>query len=349
MVGVSLLDLSVDAKMAAGTKEIIKRQSAQLCRLVDDLLDLTRINTNKVKLKMERIELCELAKAVAEDFKAQFDGKGVRLETRIPSDSLFLEADPARLTQIIGNLLHNAVKFTNADGTVHLTVNKQDIQAVICVEDNGIGIKPEILPDLFQPFVQLDNSMDRSNGGLGLGLSIVKGMAELHGGSVSAFSEGLGKGTRFTVILPLSAQEENEHGEQQHGGRPSRSFRILCIDDNMDFAALLCSMLEQLGHKTAVTFNGIDGITKAKEFSPDIIFCDIGLPGMNGYEVAKSIRSDNSLADVFMIALTGYASPKDIERAMNSGFHKHIPKPIDMAAINQILTEVSLNQDICGQ
>jgi PAS domain S-box-containing protein len=347
MVGVSLLDLDVETEKSRGIKEIMKRQSAHLCRLVDDLLDLTRINMNKVKLKKERVELRTLAKAVAEDFAEQFKEKGVRLETSIASGSLYLEADPARLTQIIGNLLHNAAKFTETGGATLLTVTKQENQAVICVEDNGIGIQPEILPDLFHPFVQLDNSLDRSNGGLGLGLSIAKGMAELHGGSVSAFSEGLGKGACFTVHLPLSA-EEDEQGEKHPGERLSRSFRILCIEDNRDFADLLCSMLEQYGHKTAFALNGIDGIAKAKEFSPDIIFCDIGLPGMNGYEVAKCIRSDNSLAGVFMIALTGYAGPKDIELAMNSGFHKHMPKPIDMAALNRILAEVALNQDIHG-
>jgi PAS domain S-box-containing protein len=348
MVGISLLEFAVETEKSRGVKEIMKRQSEHLCRLVDDLLDLTRINMNKVKLKKERVELCKLARAVAEDFTAQFEKKGVTLETSTACDQLILEADSARLTQIIGNLLHNALKFTGAGGIVHLTLSKQETQAVICVEDNGIGIKPEILPDLFRPFVQLDNSIDRSNGGLGLGLSIVKGMAELHGGSVNAFSEGLGKGARFNVLLPLCAEEIIEQGERQQGGIQTRSFRILCIEDNADFADLLCSMLELFGHTTVIAQNGIDGIERAKEFSPDIIFCDIGLPGMNGYEVAKRIRSDHSLANVLLIALTGYAGPMDIELAMNSGFHKHIPKPIDMDTLGRILSEASMNRGIGG-
>ena len=340
MAGVSLLDLTADAEQARSAKEIMKRQSTQLCRLVDDSLDLTRINMNKIKLKKERTELGKMVGTVADDYKAQFEERGVRLEIKITSDSLFLEADPARLTQIIGNLLHNAVKFTEKGGTTLLTVNKHNKQAVICVKDNGIGVKPEILSDIFQPFVQLDNSIDRSNSGLGLGLAIVKGMVELHGGSVSAFSEGLGKGTQFTVLLPLSPEEENKPGKRHPGGRPPRAFRILFIEDNIDLASILCSMLGQFGHEAILTRNGTDGIAKAKEFFPDVIFCDIGLPGMNGYEVARSIRSDTSLAGVFMIALTGYAGPKDIELAMNSGFNKHVSKPVDIAALNQILTEV---------
>lgn len=340
MAGISLLDLTKDATKAEDAKEIMKRQSAQLCRLVDDLLDLTRINMNKVTLKKERIELYKIVTSVADDYKVQFEEKGVRLETRIISDNLFLEADTARLTQIIGNLLHNAVKFTETGGTTLLTVTRQKNQAVICVEDNGIGIRPEIVSEIFQPFVQLDDSIERSNGGLGLGLAIVKGMVELHGGSVSVFSEGLGKGTKFTALLPLCSEEKNDQRVELPADRPFRSYRILLIEDNADFADILCSMLAQSGHEAITENNGIEGIAKAKAFSPDVIFCDIGLPGMNGYEVAKSIRSNDLLAGIFMIALTGYAGPKDIELALSSGFNKHLSKPVDIATLNQILAEV---------
>ncbi len=340
MAGVSLLELTDDSQKTRSTKEIMKRQSAQLCRLVDDLLDLTRINMNKIKLKSQRVELCKLVAEVVDDYKGQFEEKGIRLETDITPDPLFLDADAARLTQVIGNLLHNAVKFTKTGGAAILSVYKQEEQAVICVKDNGIGLNTEILLDVFQPFVQLDNSIDRSNGGLGLGLAIVKGMVELHGGSVSAFSEGVGKGTQFTVLLPISYGEENDQGQKHSTGTPSRLFRILCIEDNTDFAEILCSMLEQFGHKAISARNGLDGIAKAKEFTPDVIFCDIGLPGINGYEVAKRIRSDPALAGVYMIGLTGYAGSKDIELAVNAGFNKHMSKPVDMNALNQVLAEV---------
>lgn len=341
MVGISLLDHTIDAKKFEDTKEIMERQSTQLCRLVDDLLDLTRINTNKVKLKKELTELCKMAASVADDYRAQFEDKGVRFETNIIPDTLFLEADTARLTQIIGNLLHNAVKFTETGGAALLTVSKRKNQAVICVEDNGIGIRPEILPEIFLPFVQLDDSIERSNGGLGLGLAIVKGMAELHGGTVSAFSEGLGKGTQFTVLLPLSSEEENKQAKTHPIGRStSRSFRILLIEDNGDLADILCTALGRSGHEAISARSGADGIVKAKAILPDVIFCDIGLPGMNGYEVARIIRSDDLHKSVFMVALTGYATPKDIELAMNAGFNKHLSKPVDIASLNQILAEV---------
>lgn len=297
------------------------------------------MNMNKLKLKKERVELCKVAAEVAGDYKTQFEEKELRFETRITSDPLFLEADVARLTQVIGNLLHNAAKFTKKGNSILLKVYEEQKQAVICVKDNGIGINQEIQADIFQPFVQLDSSLDRGNGGLGLGLAIVKGMVELHGGSVSAFSEGEGKGAQFTVRLPL-CEEGTEHEQESPYSKPARSFRILCIEDNSDFAEILSSMLRQMGHDAIVARNGIEGITKAILFAPDVIFCDIGLPGINGYEVAKRIKNEPSLAGAFMIALTGYAGLKDIELAMNAGFNKHMSKPVDMAALNRLLAEI---------
>lgn len=339
----TLLELTADRadrEKAKSTINIVKRQSAQLCRLADDLLDITRISFNRIRLKKERMDLCSVVASAADDYRAQFEEKGVRLETRITSRHLFLEADPARLVQVVGNLLHNALKFTQAGGETLLTVNRRADLAVVCVKDNGLGMKPEAVPRIFQPFTQLDDSLDRSQGGLGLGLTIVKSMVELHGGSVSAYSEGLGKGTEFTVLLPLSSEEQDGQSGRPTVQATPRSFRVLCIEDNPDFADILCSALRYFGHEVISAGNGVDGISAAKKFSPQVILCDIGLPGISGYEVAKAIRSDDSLSDVFMIALTGYAGATDTELAMDSGFDKHVSKPVDLAVLGQMLAEI---------
>jgi len=339
---VALLETTPDREKATSIIDIMKRQTAQLCRLVDDLLDITRISFNRISLNKKRIDLCEIVASTALDYRAQFEEKGVRLKTGIIPGHLFLEADPARVVQVIGNLLHNALKFTKPGGDTLLTVSRQGNLAVIRVKDNGLGMKPEGLPGLFQPFMQMDDSIDRSQGGLGLGLAIVKSMVELHGGSVSAHSEGLGKGTQFTVLLPLSSDEQNENEEDSGPAAPatSRSFRILCIEDNKDFADILCSALQYFGHEVISAGNGIDGISAAKGFVPEVILCDIGLPGMSGYEVAKAIRSDSSLSGAFMIALTGYAGTKDTELAVSSGFNKHVSKPVDIIALNRMLQDL---------
>jgi PAS domain S-box-containing protein len=207
VAGLSLLDLSDDKKQKIQVQEIIQRQINQLCHLVDDLLDLTRITRNKIELKKERIDLKKLALATLEDHRMLFEKKEIALESEITEDILLLDADPVRIQQLIENLLHNAMKFTNAGGTVKLSLLQEKKDVVIHIADNGIGIKPELLPRIFQPFIQADHTLDRRNGGLGLGLSIVKGIAELHGGRVNVYSDGLGKGAQFSIYLPLFTED----------------------------------------------------------------------------------------------------------------------------------------------
>jgi PAS domain S-box-containing protein len=348
-----MMSLSLQNQVPPGGEEDIKarkvmeRQTAHLSRLVDDLLDITRITQNKITLKKERVELNQLVKVAVADYQASFIEKEVGLKIELTSDLLFLEADPARLTQIIGNLLHNASKFTSKGDQVFVTVyhDESTQEAIIKVKDNGIGIKPEILPNLFEPFMQVDSTLDRSNGGLGLGLAIVKGMVELHKGSVSVHSEGLGKGTRLQIRLPLTAVET---GKKEQGSKTgclsANPFRILIIDDIPDIAEILSSLLSYLGHEVATAFSGPEGIAKAKEFQPKVVICDIGLPGMNGYEVAKSFRSDQELKDTFLIALSGYAQPEDLERSREAGFKKHLAKPVNLETLEQVLAEVSLHK-----
>ncbi|MDD2234516.1 MAG: PAS domain S-box protein [Desulfitobacteriaceae bacterium] len=342
MMSVSLIDLvRSDGKQFRQVKDILKRQTIQLSRLVDDLLDVTRISQNKISLKKESVILNELVIQVLEDYKGQLASKGVELEVELNSVPLTLEADPARLIQVIGNLINNAAKFTARGDTVWVKVCRDKDEAVICVRDSGMGIKPDVLPKLFLPFSQVDSSLGRSSGGLGLGLSIVKGMVELHGGRVAAASEGLGKGAQFTICLPLPAFKVNKQEEQTTAqSKLSPTLRILVIDDIPDVAEIICSLLRLKGHEVISAYNGGEGIAKAKEFHPQVLFCDIGMPGMNGYEIAGSIRRDQELKDTCLIALTGYAQPEDLERARAAGFNRHLAKPVDIAELEKILKEL---------
>ncbi len=339
MMSLSLLDqeLNYDKQVLRAVK-IAKRQGEQLTRLVDDLLDVTRITQNKIILKKERVELNRLVQQAVADYQGHFKEKEIALEIKLTSDPIYLEADSARLTQIIGNLLHNAAKFTVKGDKTLVTVEKTQ-EAVITVQDTGRGIPAAILPNLFTPFVQVDNSLDRSSGGLGLGLAIVKGMVELHGGNVTVYSEGLGYGTQFTIRLPIKSIDE---GHKSKVNRVSAcSLRILVIDDIPDIVEILCSLLGYLGHETITALSGPEGIEKAKESRPEVVICDIGLPGMNGYEVAQSILSDKELKDTFLIALSGYAQPNDLERSREAGFKKHLAKPVNLDTLEQTLADVS--------
>jgi signal transduction histidine kinase len=341
VAGLSLLDISTDDQQIKRAEDIVRRQIDHLCRLVDDLLDLSRITQNRIALKKDRVELTALSTLLADDHRVLFEEKGVGLGTQITKEPLYLEADPARVRQAIGNLLHNTLKFTDRGGEAWLHVGRDGSDAVVCVVDNGPGIEPGILPELFKPFVQGENTLDRTSGGLGLGLAVVKGIAEMHGGSVSAFSEGIGKGARFTLRLPLFPLHSEKPASDAPDGIDSRNMRILVIEDNRDFAEMLCSMLAQLGHETATAHDGLQGVATAREMRPDIVFCDIGLPGMNGYEVAEAVRRDKDLKDVCLIALTGYAQEQDRIRAIESGFDKHMAKPVAMPALWEVLSEVS--------
>ena len=308
----------------------------QLCRLVDDLLDLTHITYKNIELKNEVFEINSLALSVVEDNRPLFENRGVKLTASIKCTPRNVNADPARIRQIIDKLLANALQFTDSGGETFMSVYIENNESVVCVKDTGIGIKPEMMPTLFDPFTQADSSLDRRNGGLGLGLSIVKGIAELQGGSVSAFSEGLGKGSTFKIKLPLY-QNDSIQNSQRMPNKENRPHKILLIEDNRDFSDILRWALKLLGHEVITAFDGMAGVTKADDYLPNVIFCDIGLPQMNGFEVAKRIKSNNAMKDVFLIALTGYEQQQDIDMAIQSGYNQHLSKPINMETIKNIL------------
>ena len=319
---------------------VIGRQAAQLARLVDDLLDVTRITQNKIQLQRQTLELNDLARHTIEDQRSLFDKAEVRLEFNPSTTPVFVNADGNRVAQVIGNLLQNAAKFTGRGGATRITITTEAAgqRAVIQVADTGVGMTPEMVSRLFLPFSQADSTLDRSKGGLGLGLALVRGLAELHGGDVTAHSAGVGQGAEFVVRLPLAMEKP---ATSQPGASATKSRRrILVIEDNLDVADSLRDVLTFGEHEIEVAYNGPDGIAKARKFHPEVVLCDIGMPGMDGYEVARAFRADAALNGAFLVALTGYALPEDLERAQAAGFARHIAKPPSLEKLGEILAEV---------
>ncbi|HET9594149.1 MAG TPA: chemotaxis protein CheB [Anaeromyxobacteraceae bacterium] len=310
---------------ARRARQVIARQVGHLTRIVDDLLDVTRVSHGKLQVHLGPVELSELVERTVEDHRPLFKARGLALEFTCPDRRLQVEGDSTRLAQMVGNLLQNSAKFTPSGGSVVLTLDAVDGLVELRVRDNGVGIEPEILPRLFQPFSQADATLDRSLGGLGLGLALVKGLVELHRGSVEVSSGGKGAGAEFVVRLPLSAAPPALHDAAPLV--PTHPRRILVIDDNVDGAESLREVLELDGHEAKVAHDGPQGLARGREFRPDIVLCDIGLPGQDGYQVAKAMRGDPALRGAFLIALTGYTRPEDQQRATEAGFDAHLSKP----------------------
>ena len=320
--------------------QVIDRQVNQLARLIDDLLDVTRISRGKFRLQRETIELNSLVRSAAGDLHSLFVRGEIGFEVQVPEEPLYVNADRTRLAQIIGNLLQNAAKFTPAGGHARLSLARDDDGlAVIEVRDNGAGIEPELLDRVFEPFLQAENTLDRSRGGLGLGLALVKGLVELHGGTVTGLSEGVGRGSTFVVRLPLHEAATAPHPHVD-ATATAAAHHILIIEDNQDAALSLKEVLELDGHDVDVAFDGVDGLAKARALCPDVVLCDIGLPGLDGYGVARGLRADPRLGRTPLVALSGYALPDDVERSREAGFDHHLAKPPDLRALAAILARL---------
>jgi PAS domain S-box-containing protein len=323
---------------ARHAREVIERQVTHLTRLVDDLLDVTRISRGKVRLRRERLLLGELVRRTVEDYGAEFARRGVGLRLDAPAVELPVEGDPTRLAQVVGNLLQNAAKFTPAGGRAEVVVlGAEPCWAELRVRDTGPGIPPEMLPRIFEPFAQGDATLDRSKGGLGLGLALVKGLVELHGGSVSAQARVDGAGAQVVVRLPLAAAPRA--GEPRDRPSPTRAARrVLLVEDNADAADSLREALELNGHEVTVARTGPEGLEAARGRAPDVVLCDIGLPGLDGFEVARAVRADPALSSLTLVALTGYALAEDVERAREAGFDRHLVKPVEIETLEQVLS-----------
>jgi len=315
---------------------IIERQLSHLTRLVDDLLDVTRITRGKIRLHRTRVELGELARRALDDHHLSFESSGLRLEGRFEPGVYWVDGDPDRLAQVVTNLLNNAEKFTPRGGAVTVTLAREERRVRLSVRDSGVGVSPEALQRMFRPFAQAPQTIDRTRGGLGLGLAMVKGFVELHGGTVQLASEGQGRGAEVTVYLPLLPAPSPAVVETV-AQPPGRVRRVLVIDDNRDTADSLQDALGLRGHTVEAAYDGPAGLERARTFHPEVVFCDIGLPGMDGYGVARAFRSDPALRDTRLVALTGYGMPDDLDRALAAGFDKHLTKPPSLDALERLL------------
>ena len=322
---------------AREAQAVIGRQVTHLTRIVEDLLDVTRIAQGKIRIEAEPLELDDVARRTIEDHRLTFAESGVVLESHLPAKPLWVSGDATRLAQVLGNILGNAVKFTPRGGTVAVRLTREGGEAVLSVRDTGVGIDPEMQGRLFEPFMQAPQTIDRTLGGLGLGLAMVKELVELHGGEVAVASVGQGHGSTFTVRLPLGAAPVQAVAAPV--ASEMRRHRILVIDDSVNTADSLRDVLAEEGQEVRVANDGSKGITLAREFRPQIVICDVGLPGMDGYAVARAFRADPSLKGSYLIALSGYARAEDRQRARDAGFDRHLAKPTSLESLEQILQE----------
>jgi signal transduction histidine kinase/CheY-like chemotaxis protein len=316
---------------ATHAREVLRRQTDHLARLVDDLLDTTRIARGKIVLKQTRIDLREVARRTTEDLRAVFTHAGVALRVEDGGGPVWISADPTRMAQVLGNLLQNAVKFTPAGGSVTVTVAAND-RAELRVRDDGVGMEPGAVARMFEPFAQAENTLERTKGGLGLGLPLVRGLVELHGGTVEAHSEGIGRGAEFVVSLPLAEAGPEAVPERPAAGE-GKPREILVVEDNLDAGETLAEILALQGHRVHVARDGRSGLELARRHRPETVLCDIGLPDLDGYQVARELRRDPALRATRLVALTGYAQPEDLEAAREAGFDAHLAKPPEIDAL----------------
>ncbi|HJT78138.1 MAG TPA: PAS domain S-box protein, partial [Gemmataceae bacterium] len=335
----------VDAQTVERSRDMMERQVQHLVRLVDDLLDVSRVMRGKIELRRERVELATIVARAVETVQPLVDAQRHELSVRMSSDSLLLDADPVRLAQVVGNLLTNAAKYTEPGGRIWLTADRDGDMAVLRVRDNGIGIAPHMLPRIFELFVQVDHASTRAQGGLGIGLTLVKNLVEMHNGIVQARSEGLGHGSEFVVKLPLVVQaprrDHAPEGGRQADQLPSPSGkRLLVVDDNQDAADSLAMLLRLQGHEVRVAYSGMAALEMTKAYSPDVLFLDIGMPGMDGYEVARRLRQTPGLENVVLAALTGWGQHEDRRRTAEAGFNHHLVKPPEPEAVETVLASL---------
>ncbi|WP_439628310.1 PAS domain S-box protein [Gemmata sp.] len=319
-------------------RSMMERQLGQMVRLVDDLLDMSRINQGKLELRKERVELAAVVNSAVETSRPLVEAGGHDLTVVIPPEPVFVDADPTRLAQVVANLLNNAAKYSERGGHITLTAERRGDEAVVSVKDTGVGIPPDMLPKVFDLFTQVDRSLEKSQGGLGIGLSLVRRLVDMHGGTVEARSDGHGKGSEFVVRVPVVAADRPVEPPAEDGGaaRPSAR-RILVADDNVDSADSLGQLLELFGNEVRTANDGLAAVAVAGDFRPDLILLDIGMPRLNGYETCRRIREQAWGGTAYIVALTGWGQDDDKRRSKEAGFDHHMVKPVDPAALERLL------------
>ena len=327
---------------------MMERQLTQMVRLVDDLMDVSRISRDKLELRKELVPLAAILNSAVETSRPLIEQMGHQLTVTLPQQPLLVDADTTRLAQVFLSLLNNAAKYGDPGGHIQLNVERQGSDVVVTVKDTGIGIAADQLPRIFELFTQVDHSLEKSQGGLGIGLTLVKRLVEMHSGRVEAKSEGPGKGSEFIVRLPVVVEAsrplESGREAEQH---VTSSHRILIVDDNRDGADSLSEILRVMGNDTRTAYDGQEGVDVAGEFQPDVLLLDIGLPKLNGYEVCRRIREQSWGEGVVLIAVTGWGQDDDRRRSQAAGFDHHIVKPVDPHALMKLLA--GLDGDVPGQ
>jgi PAS domain S-box-containing protein len=322
-------------------RRIVDRQMRRLARLIDDLLDISRIRTGKVELRKERVELSGAVGHAVEIIRPLCEDRGIVLAVALPPEPVWLEADATRLEQVLSNLLSNAVKFTEDRGSISVVATRETREVIVRVKDSGVGIPPDLLPRIFDLFIQGDRSLDRARDGLGIGLTLSKKLVELHGGTIEAHSEGVSTGSEFVIRLPaLLDSAHPEHEPARAAGAASRSLKILVVDDSEDTAETMGTLLEMSGHTIQIAHSGPGALEAAATFRPDVVLLDIGLPGLDGYQVAQRLREDPGMAGVTLIAASGYGQEEDRRRSMEVGIDRHLVKPIDLRELQELLAAV---------
>lgn len=343
---VQVLNLSNREQSAevAWACDLVARQVRQLTRIVDDLLDVSRITRGKINLQKERTPITTVITAAVEASRPLVESRRHQLHIELLAETLLVEVDVVRMAQVLTNLLNNSAKYTDEGGEIWLSVRRDGDLLKISVRDNGAGMSADMLATVFDLFTQADRTIDRSQGGLGIGLTLVNSLVELHGGSVDAASPGLGQGSEFTVWLPLAVDESRgmprPAGAASNGMSKAASHRVLVVDDNVDSAGSLARMLRAMGHEARVSHDGAEAIDAALDFRPALVLLDIGLPGMNGYAVAERLRGEATLGGVVLAALTGYGEDQDRQRSQEAGFDRHIVKPIDMSVLQELISQL---------
>ncbi len=337
-----------DPALVAQTKEVMERQVHQMTRMVDDLLEVSRISRGKISLQTAPLDLAEVVATAVETSRPLVEAHHHTLTVTLPERPARVEADGARMAQVLSNLLNNAAKYTEDGGRIDLIVEQAQGEAVIRVRDNGIGIAPERLPSVFDMFEQIEGVSDRSQGGLGIGLTLARRLVEMHGGKIEAHSAGLGKGSEFVTRLPAYAEPAMKPAPEPSEGPPmpsaSGSRRVLVVDDNVDSAESMAVLLRLYGHDVRLAHDGEAALEEARSFRPDVMFLDIDLPKMDGYEVARRLRLEPAMGGLTLVAMTGYGQEEERRRTREAGFHSHLVKPVDFEMLQELLSSLPANQ-----
>jgi signal transduction histidine kinase len=339
--GLDILRRSPDAKSAGDIRDMMDRQLIHLVRLIDDLLDVSRVSQGKIELKKARIRVSDAVDAALEASHPLIDAHHHQLSVDVPLDQLWVDADQVRLSQVIANLLNNAAKYTPDNGCLSLVVRSEDLWVTIAVSDNGVGIPPNMQSKVFQLFTQIDDHLSRSQGGLGIGLALVKQLITMHGGEVHASSPGANKGSTFSIRLPLASPPAAAALPDVHlVPASSQPLKVLVVDDNPIIADTLGMMLEEIGHQFEAVHDGREALQAAHDYAPDVILLDIGLPGMDGYEVCRAFRQDEAFKSIPIVAQTGWGQTRDKDLALEAGFDFHLTKPVPLAELERYLATV---------